>query len=204
MTIYQPYQCPVKGEADTVLRFLKVPNPYMTQPTSDELLHGITEERKPPLRSLQDINGYSIVYAPGAAPALIIKPASCLPQVISLRLPGIRSLSSFHSLACPRGFIYSNPEVSTQLNTNSGFKLTVQGNVSIARLPHDADYSTGWVMQQVFSGEHIESFDYHERNDRYVLGTSQRVDFKLPEDELHYEWAAESKLPSLINGMSIY
>lgn len=40
-------------------------------------------------------------------------------------------------------------------------------------------------------GEEIQSFDYHDRMDCYVLGTSQKLDFQLPEDEFHYEWSSE-------------
>ena len=61
-----------------------------------------------------------------------------------------------------------------------------------ARLSDDDDYSTGWVTRRVYRGEDIQAFDYHGTTDRYILGTSHKVDFKLPEDETHYEWAAES------------
>ena len=56
----------------------------------------------------------------------------------------------------------------------------------------------------MYSGEEVHAFDYHERTDRYVLGTSQKIDFKLPEDELHNEWAAESKLCFSRSGVHHY
>lgn len=43
-------------------------------------------------------------------------------------------------------------------------------------------------------GQEVQSFDYHDRMDCYVLGTSQKLDFQLPEDEFHYEWNSEGNL----------
>lgn len=43
----------------------------------------------------------------------------------------------------------------------------------------------------MFSGEDIVAFDYHAATDRYVICTDGRVNYKLPEDELHPEWAYE-------------
>lgn len=38
----------------------------------------------------------------------------------------------------------------------------------------------------------IKAFRYHEPSDRYVVGTSLKVDFKLPHDEFHPEWESET------------
>ncbi len=43
-------------------------------------------------------------------------------------------------------------------------------------------------------GEEVQAFDYHVKMDAYVLGTSQKVDFKLPEDEFHDNWNGEGSV----------
>ena len=70
------------------------------------------------------------------------------------------------------------------------FKL-FQGVVRSATLPRETQYSTGWATRKITLGEDISAFDFHEKTGFYVIGTSRRVDYKLPEDELHYEWSNE-------------
>ena len=40
-------------------------------------------------------------------------------------------------------------------------------------------------------GQEVQAFDHHNKMDAYVLGTSHKVDFKLPEDEFHDNWNGE-------------
>ena len=66
-----------------------------------------------------------------------------------------------------------------------------QCSVYTSQLPPDRHYETGWVTHKISLGEEIQAFDYHDKMDCYVLGTSQKLDFRLPEDEFHYEWSNE-------------
>ncbi|MCJ1355725.1 MAG: mRNA cleavage and polyadenylation factor subunit [Icmadophila ericetorum] len=178
ITIYQPFQCPVAGKSITTLRFVKLSIPRNLEAFEDGLENGYHEEPAQILRAIQDLNGYSAVCVSGPNPSLIIKSASSLPKIIPLKLKGIRSLSGFHTQGCPKGLIY----------------VDLKGFVHAAQLPQDSEYSTGWVTQQVYAaGENIDTFEYHPTSDRYVLGTSEKVVFKLPDDELHYEWSLESE-----------
>lgn len=68
-------------------------------------------------------------------------------------------------------------------------------NVTTAQLPFDSHYSTGWVTRKIAIGEQVESIDYHNRTDSYVVGTSRNVDYKLPADEA---WAAEGAYSGLL------
>lgn len=65
--------------------------------------------------------------------------------------------------------------------------------INTATLPSESQFSTGWVTCRLLLGEEVQSLDYHEEKDVHVLGTSRKADFKLPEDEFHREWSAESK-----------
>jgi hypothetical protein len=48
------------------------------------------------------------------------------------------------------------------------------------------------VIDRLYGGEEINAFDCHAASDRYVLGTSKKIHFKLPEDSvLHPEWSEE-------------
>ena len=48
-------------------------------------------------------------------------------------------------------------------------------------------------MERLFSGDRIRAFDYHGPKDRFIIGSSRKMNFKLPDDELHPEWQDESK-----------
>ena len=69
--------------------------------------------------------------------------------------------------------------------------LSRQGAVYSARLPQGVAYIGGWVYETLFQGSEIKVFDYHQGMDRYIIGTSKMVSYKLAEDELHPEWNAE-------------
>ncbi len=64
-----------------------------------------------PLRTVHDIGTYSAVFVPGISPSFIIKSASSVPQVISLKGGAIRSLSGFNTSSCEQGFCYIDAQV---------------------------------------------------------------------------------------------
>lgn len=50
-----------------------------------------------------------------------------------------------------------------------------------------------WTIQQIPIGEQVDHLAYSSSSGMYVIGTSHRTEFKLPEDdELHPEWRNES------------
>ena len=66
-----------------------------------------------------------------------------------------------------------------------------KGITRTAQLPPNRQYDTGWVIQRIPLGEEVQALSYHEEQDAYVLGTITPVDFKLPEDDFHYQWSEE-------------
>jgi cleavage and polyadenylation specificity factor subunit 1 len=64
-----------------------------------------------------------------------------------------------------------------------------------------------WPLRRILLGEQVDHMTYATSSNTYVLGTSQKVDFKLPEDdELHTEWGNEgkgSKTSTLHSGLTL-
>ncbi|KAI4267389.1 MAG: hypothetical protein L6R38_008283, partial [Xanthoria sp. 2 TBL-2021] len=184
--IYQPFQSPVAGTRDTILHFLKMPNPsssktYLSMGYDDD-----EESRREPMRAIHDLNGYSAVFLPGDSPTFVIKSASSPPQLISLNEKSVQSLSGLNTPTCERGFAY----------------IDQIGSIKFAQLPADCHYHTGWVTRKTTFGEDVHAIDYHEPSRSYVIGVSHKADFKLPEDETHPEWSSESTsfLPQVEQG----
>ena len=69
-------------------------------------------KNKHPLRVLQDVNGYSSVFMPGISPCFVLKSSSSEVKIIGLSAAKVQSLSSFNSIDCQRGIIYSDEDVS--------------------------------------------------------------------------------------------
>lgn len=149
LTIYQPYQSPLEGSSDTVLRFLKtsssLPRPA-AEPIYDE-----QHNRIQPLRAIQDLDNYSTVFMPGDSPSFIFKSASSLPQFINLRTGPVRSLSRLNISKCEKGFVYIGGNVIFRANFFR-YWIIINGN-------------RGRLMQQNFhpivsialGGLHVES-----------------------------------------------
>ena len=114
LIMYQPYQSPIEGSKDTLLRFLKIFNPHLPSiPNQDPAdVEEQEQERRQPLRSLHDVGGYSAVFMPGHSPCFIIKSASSPPSVIDMCDGAIKSLTQLHSPTCKKGFLYVDEEVS--------------------------------------------------------------------------------------------
>ncbi|KAL8663079.1 MAG: hypothetical protein Q9168_008152, partial [Polycauliona sp. 1 TL-2023] len=185
LIIYQPFQSPVAGTRDTILHFLKLPNPNSN---ITHLSTGYEDEvsRREPMRAIPDLGGYSTVFLPGDAPTFVIKSASSPPQFINLHEDSVQCLSRLNTSTCEKGFAY----------------IDQTGNIKFAQLPTDCHYHTGWVTRRTSLGEDVHAIDYHEPSRSYVLGVSQKADFKLPEDETHPEWNTESTsfLPQVEQG----
>lgn len=66
-----------------------------------------------------------------------------------------------------------------------------QGSVLTAKLPSENQYSTGWVTQTIVLGDTIEALDYHDEQNSYVIGTSRKCDFKMPDTDILYDFGNE-------------
>ncbi|CAO1598257.1 mRNA cleavage and polyadenylation factor subunit [Xanthoria calcicola] len=184
--IYQPFQSPVAGTRDTILHFLKIPNPNSSKTSLSISYDDDGESKREPMRAIHDLNSYSTVFLPGDSPTFVIKSASSPPQLISLNEKSVQSLSGLNTPTCERGFTY----------------IDQTGNIKFAQLPVDCHYHTGWVTRKTTFGEDVHAIDYHEPSRSYIIGVSRKVDFELPEDETHPEWSSESTsfLPQVEQG----
>lgn len=62
----------------------------------------------------------------------------------------------------------------------------------MCRFPANIRFNKSWVMKKIYLGEQIEFVVYSSSTETYVLGTSHKADFKLPDnDEVHTEWRRE-------------
>ncbi|MCJ1405837.1 mRNA cleavage and polyadenylation factor subunit [Xylographa trunciseda] len=182
VTIYTPYQSAVEGGSNSSLRFAKIPAlgllktvPFNVVDNQNYPIHK--------LRAIQDVGGYSTVFRSGVSPCLILKTASAPMQLIRLNNASMKSFAGFHTTECRQGYL----------------SVDDMGAISAAQLPPHTEFSTGWLAETLLRGKNINAFDYHAMTDRYVLGISENVEFKLPEDELHPEWIHEdtSFLPQI-------
>ncbi|KAL8824130.1 MAG: hypothetical protein Q9170_008244, partial [Blastenia crenularia] len=186
LVIYQPFQSPVAGNKDTTLHFLKIANPNFASTSLPLAYDGDDDSKREPMRAITDLSGYNTVFVPGEDPAFVIKSASGQPQRISMREKPIKSLAGLNTSKCGKGFAYINQE----------------GSVNFAQLPAESHYHTGWVTRKISFGEDVHALDYHEPSATYAVGVSRKVDFRVPEDETHPEWASEttSFLPQVERG----
>ncbi|KAL8852861.1 MAG: hypothetical protein Q9221_002237 [Calogaya cf. arnoldii] len=173
--IYQPFQSPVADTRDTILHFLKIPNPSSSRTYLSPSYDDDEEVRREPMRVIHDLKGYSIVFLPGDSPTFIIKSASSPPQLISMNEGPVQSLSGLNTSTCTSDIAY----------------IDQIGNIIFAQLPPNCHYHTGWVTQKTTFGEDVHAIDYHDPSKSYVIGVSSKTDFGLPEDETHPEWSLE-------------
>ncbi|MCJ1464049.1 mRNA cleavage and polyadenylation factor subunit [Pseudocyphellaria aurata] len=185
LTIYQPYQSPLEGSLDTVLRFLKTSS-SLPRPAAEPIYEDEQHNRTQPLRALQDLDSYSVVFIPGNKPSLIIKSASSPPHFIGMRTGPVRCLSRLNTSKCEKGFVY----------------IGDNGSTYAAKLPSPGQYSTGWVTRRIFLGDEVQALDFHQGKDSYVIGTNHTTDFKLSEDDYHNDSVTEDTtfLPQIDQG----
>ncbi|KAI9835730.1 MAG: hypothetical protein M1819_001908 [Sarea resinae] len=183
LTIYEPYHWRDGGSETSLsssLHFLKIPNPHLPKSPA-EAAHDDTEGnqggRANPLRAVSNIGGYSTVFLPGSSPSFIIKSAQSIPKVLNLQGKAVRGMSGFHTGGCDRGFVYVD---------NNGI-------VRVSQLPPKTHFSeTGWATRKVAVGSEVYTLSYHAPMGVYVIGTSEKEEFKLPEDDdFHHEWKRE-------------
>ncbi|KAL9046240.1 MAG: hypothetical protein Q9214_000876 [Letrouitia sp. 1 TL-2023] len=193
LTIYQPYQAPIEGSLDTTLQFLKSSNPHCSQKSFEFETDGLDELIYRPLQVLHELGDYSAVFLPGDFPTFILKSASSPPQLVPLEGSPINSLGPFHTHSCEKGFAFLDQKAGS-LEIGFASANSEQGHVNVAQLPQDSRFETGWVTRKIPLGEEVQALDCHPPSQTYVIGTSSKTDFKLPEDENHPDWGLETTL----------
>jgi len=181
--LYEPFQHPSVSSPSftTNLRFRKVPGLHLPKYNNDEAL-----EKPGRLRVLPDVGGYASVFMPGVSASFLIKEASSLPRIVTLRGKGVRGFCGLNSRKCEAGFAY----------------VDVSGKLLEGRLPAQVQFcANGWVVSKFspFSPEQeIQNIAYHTDRDVYVVVTRQWVDFRPPEEDSRHPAAEEGSLLPLL------
>ena len=72
--------------------------------------------------------------------------------------------------------------------------MCIQGIVRMCQLRPRSRYGdTGWVTQKVALKEEVQFMRYYSKKEIYAIATVEKVEFKLPDDDYHQEWAREGK-----------
>ena len=175
IVIYAPYHNPPNSSNGT-LCFRKIDNHQITKAPLHEDPNLTKETRTGKLHALPDLGGYFTVFMIGPSASFIFKAASSTPKIIDTKLdnvPGIalvRTKTQADAIAYPGKY----------------------GRLTFATLPARADYSLGWSIEKIFTTGTIRALKYHEPSGRYIIATSEKVTFRLPHDEFHPEWEAET------------
>ena len=157
------------------MRFRKIDNHWLPKAPSAEEPDNDSTVTPTKLRALPDFGGHFAIVAAGTSPAFIFKSASSSPKVIDIKIDEVPSLSRIRTKTSADFVLYPGKH----------------GRITLSSLPLDADFSTGWAIESLYTTSTIKAFKYHEPSDRFVVATSSKVYFKLPHDELHPEWDSE-------------
>ncbi|KIW07498.1 uncharacterized protein PV09_01463 [Verruconis gallopava] len=180
LVLYAPFKHPHDSQMQTSftshLRWRKVLQPNLAKYTEEPDTEKATSERETMLRRLENVGGYSTVFQTGASPCFVLKEASSSPRVVPFREKAVKSLSRFHTADCDHGFAY----------------VDADGTIRISQLPSSCRYGdTGWVTRKIELREEIQRISYFAPKQLYCVASTEKVMFKLPEDDYHYEWAKE-------------
>ncbi|KAL4802870.1 CPSF A subunit region-domain-containing protein [Aspergillus unguis] len=171
LIVYKPFFSDPSNKESACLKFLKEENHVLakTAPTSDEW-----PLNSRPLRVLPNISGYSGIFMPGPSAGFIFRSSTTTPHFTPMRGGHTKGLSCFNSP--DKGFAY--------LDSNAV--------VHLAQLPQGTQLGHPLALKTIPIGEQIDQLAYTSASATYVLGTCQKSEFKLPEDnELHPEWRHE-------------
>ncbi|KAE8320845.1 CPSF A subunit region-domain-containing protein [Aspergillus sergii] len=180
LAVYRPFISITKsvGEPHANLNFLKETNLVLPRIASGVEDQSSTEEviKSVPLRIVSNISGFSAIFRPGVSPGFIVRTSTSSPHFLCLKGGYAQSLSKFQTSECGEGFIL----------------LDSKGVIHVCRMPLGVQLDYPWTIQQIPIGEQVDHLAYSSSSGMYVLGTSHRAEFKLPEDdELHPEWRNE-------------
>jgi cleavage and polyadenylation specificity factor subunit 1 len=121
MVIYKAFHYPSRAASDPWtknLRWIKISQQYIPRYVEEPATESEDAGRENTLIALDNISGYSTVFQRGASPAFVFREASSTPSVIGLSGKSIKSLTSFHTSECQRGFAYIDADVSNILDAN--------------------------------------------------------------------------------------
>ncbi|KAJ5026847.1 CPSF A subunit region-domain-containing protein [Bipolaris maydis] len=177
LVIYKAFHSPSRSAADLWtknLRWVKLSQQHIPRYTED----GGAEDSgfESTLLTLSDIGGYSTVFQRGTTPAFIFKESSSAPRVIGLSGKPVKSLTSFHTSSCQRGFAY----------------LDSTDTLRISQLPPQTHYGhLGWATRRMPMDAEIHALAYHSSG-LYIVGTGQPEEYQLdPSETYHYELPKE-------------
>ncbi|OJJ46311.1 hypothetical protein ASPZODRAFT_133341 [Penicilliopsis zonata CBS 506.65] len=180
LVIYRPFVVCKKTEgSSSSLRFFKERN--YSAPKSSSDYPNVLQDRKlrpRPLRILQDVSGLNAIFMPGESASFVFRMSSSAPHVFRVRGDFTRSMSEFQSVlpGGQRAFVYVDSEHAVQ----------------ISHLPLETHFNYSWTIRRVPLKEQVDYVTYSSSSEKYVLGTSMREEFRLPDDdELHPEWGGE-------------
>ncbi|KAF4975163.1 hypothetical protein FZEAL_8018, partial [Fusarium zealandicum] len=180
--IYEPLRYRREGAEATLsatLTFKKTSNTTLaTTPAEATQDDTVQQPRFVPLRPCANVNGYSTVFLPGPSPSFVIKSSKSIPRVIGLQGLGVRSMTTFHTEGCDRGFIYADDE----------------GIARVTQFPADTNFTElGISVKKVALNSDVRGIAYHQPTGTYIAGCMINESFELPkDDDYHKEWARET------------
>ncbi|RAK71794.1 cleavage/polyadenylation factor CFT1 [Aspergillus fijiensis CBS 313.89] len=179
INIYKPFFVSTgAGDGKPSLRFSKEVNTVLPKVPSRGGVESADKGqcKDQPLRILPDLFGLATVFMPGASAGFIVRTSTSPPHFVRLRGDYPRSVSILNPLASISRFAY----------------LELNGTIRLCQLPRGMLFDYKWPLRKVPLGEQVDHLAYSSSSGMYVLGTCQKTEFKLPEDdELHPEWRTE-------------
>ncbi|CAA9957479.1 SFT1 Pre cleavage and polyadenylation specificity factor [Pyrenophora teres f. maculata] len=189
LVIYKAFHAPSRSASDQWtknLRWVKLSQQHVPRYIEDSGSEDSGFDST--LVALDDICGYSTVFQRGTTPAFILKEASSAPRVIGLSGKPVKSLTSFHTSSCQRGFAY----------------LDSTDTLRICQLPPQTHYGhLGWATRRMPMDSEVHTLTYHPSG-LYIVGTGQAEDYQLdPTETYHYDLPKEDLTfkPSIERGV---
>lgn len=99
------------------LHFLKLSNPHFIKTSINTSYEDSELGRREPMLAINDASGYSTVFLPGDAPAIIIKPASSPPQLINTLDRSMKCMTRLRRSTSEFGFAYLDQKVRHENTT---------------------------------------------------------------------------------------
>jgi hypothetical protein len=195
LALYEPYRYPATAKFQpftTDLRWRKVAAFQPESPASWPV-DGGAETNFQPLRRIE-LDGRSAALMHRGTSLLILKEAGSVARAYQVDDKSMHVLNSIRLDNGQSGMMSVNADVRDSIDTSCRPILTsIQGNMIISQLPESTNYgTTGWGISQLSVDEGIEHMCYHSESSSYVIATSMKGSFALPDDEWHPEWSEES------------
>jgi len=177
LVIYKAFHAPSRSASDLWtknLRWVKLSQQHVPRYIEDNGSEDPGFEST--LVALDNICGYSTVFQRGTTPAFIFREASSVPRVIGLSGKTVKSLTSFHTSSCQRGFAY----------------LDSTDTLRICQLPPQTHYGhLGWATRRMPMDSEVHALTYHPSG-LYIVGTGQAEEYQLdPTETYHYDLPKE-------------